>query len=105
MEPKSIAELKRLGIRRVQGARKGPDSIRSGIAKIQEYQLIVHPELDWFITELKNYSYKKDKVSGKYTNEPIDRYNHALDAFRYSMEPLMLPERRLKSMSKKGFGF
>lgn len=104
-DPKTIAELKRLGVRRIEGAKKGPDSIRSGIAKIQEYRLIVHPELDWFINELKNYSYKKDRVSGNYTNEPIDRFNHALDAFRYSIQSLSQHERRIKSVSKRKFGF
>ncbi len=104
-DPKTIAELKRLGVRRIEGAKKGPDSIRSGIAKIQEYHLIVHPELDWFINELKNYSYKKDRLTGKYTNEPIDRFNHALDAFRYSIQALSQHERRIKSVSKRTLGF
>lgn len=104
-DPKTIAELKRLGVRRIEGAKKGPDSIRAGISKIQEYRLIVHPELDWFINELKNYSYKKDRVSGNYTNEPIDRFNHALDAFRYSIQSLSQHERRIKSVSKRKFGF
>lgn len=85
-EPKSISELQRLGIRRVQGAKKGPDSIRAGIQRAQEYQIIVHQDLDFFITELKNYSYKKDRRTGKYISEPVDDWNHALDAWRYSLQ-------------------
>ena len=85
-EPRTISELKRLGIRRIEGAKKGPDSIRGGISKAQEYKVIVHPDLDFFIQELKHYSYKKDKRTGKYLNEPVDKWNHALDGWRYSFQ-------------------
>ena len=34
------------------------------------------------IKEFKNYTYKQDK-EGKWLNEPIDCYNHAIDAARY----------------------
>lgn len=103
-EPKSIAELQKLGIRRIEGASKGKDSIRAGIQRIQEYQLVVHPDLDWFIKELRNYSYKQDRVSGKYTSEPVDKYNHGQDAFRYSFQCLGEPVKRARfatSMTKR----
>lgn len=103
-EPKSISELQRLGIRRVEGAVKGRDSVRAGIARLQEYQIIVHPELDWFISELQNYSYKKDRVTGNYTNEPVDKYNHGIDAFRYSLQCMDTVKRKgrvASTMTKK----
>jgi len=38
------------------------------------------------IEELENYSWKKDKQTNEYINEPIDAYNHYLDALRYSLQ-------------------
>ena len=42
-EPKSIEEVRQLGLTRIRPAKKGPDSIRAGILKIQDYEIIVHP--------------------------------------------------------------
>lgn len=84
-EPKSIEELKRLGCKRVVGATKGKDSIINGIQLIQQYKIIIHPNCTKIIEEFKNYTWVKDKVTGEYINKPIDKYNHGLDAFRYSL--------------------
>ena len=43
-EPKTNDDLRRLGITRLTAARKGKDSVRNGIAKIQEYKIYVHPD-------------------------------------------------------------
>lgn len=83
-EPKSITELRDEGLR-IQPARKGKDSIRNGIQLIQDYRIIVHPRCANFLTELSCYTWKKDRF-GKTLNEPIDDYNHLMDAFRYGME-------------------
>ncbi|OSA98115.1 UNVERIFIED_ORG: terminase [Clostridium botulinum] len=84
-EPKSIEELRRLGCKRVVGAVKGKDSIMNGVQLIQQYQIIVHPNCIMTQEELKNYTFIKDKSTGQYINKPIDKYNHGLDAFRYSV--------------------
>lgn len=88
-EQKSIEEIKREGIYRIKPARKGKDSIINGIQLIQQYQIIVHPSCMNVIEELKNYTWKKDKSTGEYINEPIDKFNHLLDAFRYAVEEIM----------------
>lgn len=85
-EPKSIDELKKNGIRRIKPSAKGPGSINTGIAKLQEYEMIVDEHCVNFITELQNYSYKKDKSTGEYVNEPEDRFNHLMDAARYGIQ-------------------
>jgi len=87
-EQKSIEEIKRLGINRIKKCRKGKGSILQGIQKIQQYQLIIHPSCINFITEIRNYSWKKNKATGEYINEPIDKYNHILDALRYAIQSL-----------------
>lgn len=87
-EQKSIEEIKREGISRIKGARKGKDSILNGIQLIQQYKIIIHPNCVNVIEELKNYTWLKDKSTGEYINKPIDSYNHALDALRYACECL-----------------
>lgn len=98
-EPKSISELKKAGIYRIRPSLKGPDSIRQGIQKLQQYSLIINPSCTGIITELENYSWEKDKKSGEYINEPIDQFNHYLDALRYSIQILDKPT--LQTFDKK----
>jgi phage terminase large subunit len=88
-EQKSIEEIKREGIPRIKAARKGKDSILNGIQFIQQYEIIVHPLCVNIILELKNYTWKKDKSTGEYINEAVDKFNHLLDALRYAMENIM----------------
>ena len=83
-EPKSIDELRYLGMR-VKGAKKGRDSISNGIQWIQNLQIIVHPRCVNFLTEISNYSWDKDRF-GKKLNAPIDSFNHLMDAMRYGLE-------------------
>lgn len=84
-EPKSIEELKRYGCKRVEGAVKGKDSIMNGIQLIQQYQIIVHSDCTQIQEELRNYTFVKDRQTKEYINKAIDKYNHGLDAFRYSV--------------------
>ena len=83
-EPKSIDELKSLGLR-VKGAAKGKDSIKNGIQWIQDLEIIIHPRCVNFITEISNYTWDKDRFGTK-LNVPIDDFNHLMDAMRYALE-------------------
>lgn len=87
-EPKSIAEIKRFGINRIKGARKGKDSILNGIQFLQGYKIIVHPKCTNTIFELNNYAW--DTKDGIIVNKPLDDYNHLMDAFRYGAESHIL---------------
>lgn len=83
-EPKSIDELKSLGLR-VKAAAKGKDSVKNGIQWIQDLEIIIHPQCVNFITEISNYTWDKDKFGSK-LNVPIDDFNHLMDAMRYALE-------------------
>ena len=83
-EPKSIDELKSLGLR-VKGAAKGKDSIKNGIQWIQDLEIIIHPRCVNFLTEISNYTWDQDKFGTK-LNVPIDDFNHLMDAMRYALE-------------------
>jgi len=83
-EPKSIAELQRLGWN-IRGAVKGKDSIVNGIDLIKRHKVnIVSTSLE-MIKEWRAYSYKYDKALNKYYNEPEDFNNHTIDACRYCL--------------------
>jgi phage terminase large subunit len=90
-EPKSIEEIRRLGIHRIQPAQKGNDSVTNGIQFIQQFKIYVHPKCTNFILELGNYVWDKDK-EGKQLNKPVDDYNHLMDAMRYAMEAIKKPK-------------
>lgn len=87
-EPKSIDELKTLGIR-AKGALKGKDSIKNGIQWIQDLEIIIHPRCVKFLTEISNYTWDTDKFGNK-LNVPIDDFNHLMDAMRYALEQYIL---------------
>lgn len=83
-EPKSNDELRGFGLR-VQGAKKGKDSVNNGIQWIQDLEIIVHPRCVNFLTEISSYQWKVDKFNKK-LNEPEDDNNHLMDAMRYALE-------------------
>lgn len=85
-EQKSIEEIRRAGITKIKACKKSPDSVKHGIQQLQQYKIYVHPKCVGVITELQNYSWKKDKQTGEYINEAVDQFNHYLDALRYSMQ-------------------
>lgn len=87
-EKKSIAEIKRAGIRRIRPAKKGPDSIIQGIQFLEQFHFIVDDRCIGVIEELDNYTWVKDKKTSEYTNEPVDAFNHRLDAARYAVEEI-----------------
>jgi phage terminase large subunit len=90
-EPKSIDELRALGLNRVRGAHKGKDSIAHGIQYLQNYKIIIHPQCVNFQREIANYAWKVDR-SGARLNVPVDDENHLMDAMRYAVEDMATPE-------------
>ena len=83
-EPKTIAELKRYGVN-IEATVKGKDSIIHGIQWIQQYELVIDERCFKVREELDNYTWKKDKKTGEYVNEPVDTFNHTIDAIRYGL--------------------
>lgn len=86
--PKDIDALKELGLGRIYGVKKGKGSVKSGIQKLQDYRIYVHPSCVNTIVELSNYCWAPDKDTGQLTTEPIDEYNHLMDALRYATDDL-----------------
>lgn len=99
-EPKSIAEMKSGGINRIRACKKGQDSVIHGIQKLQNYEIVIHPDCTGVITEFENYTWSKDKSTDTYTNKPIDDFNHYIDALRYSLQ---CENTKLKTLNKNLF--
>lgn len=80
-EPKSIQEIYNHGVN-IHPVKKGAGSVMNGIDIMKRFKIEVTPSSVNLIKELRNYKYRQDK-NGKYINEPIDDFNHCLDAARY----------------------
>lgn len=87
-QPGTIAELKKRGLIRIKPAKKGQNSVRDGIARLQDYKIIIHPKCTNAIVEFSNYVWAKDKMNGQYLTVPVDEFNHIIDALRYATEGL-----------------
>ena len=81
-EPRLINEVYNLGFN-IKPCTKGPDSVRYGIKKMQDYQIVVTAESKTIIKELNNYIW-----SDKRSDTPRDDYNHTIDAIRYAFDKL-----------------
>lgn len=88
-EPKSIEELKKFGAKHIRGAIKGKDSVLTGIDKILRCRIVVDERCTHVIEELQNYTWKKDRHTGEYINEPIDAFNHHMDSIRYGIQDVI----------------
>ena len=87
-EPKSIRELQDYNIN-AYPVKKGSDSIRHGIQLMQEQNYLVTSSSKNLINEFQKYTWRKNKRTNEKENQPIDNYNHAIDAVRYhEMETL-----------------
>lgn len=102
-EQKSIEEIKRAGVPRIKAATKGKGSILQGIQKLQQYKIIISPVCANTIVEFQNYSWQKDKKTNEYINQPIDSFNHCIDALRYSLQ-VEETKQKLQTLSKAAFG-
>lgn len=93
-EPKSIAELRELGIN-IKGAVKGPGSVEFGIKFLQDLEAIVIDPVRCpnAAREFNGYELERDK-NGNFKGSYPDKDNHTIDAVRYSLED---------DMPKKGY--
>jgi len=87
-EPKSIAEIGRdTGLNVVASNKSAPtrgSRLTFQLQWMQGWQLRVTKASVDLIKELRNYTWAKDR-DGNLLNEPIDTWNHAVDAARYAL--------------------
>jgi phage terminase large subunit len=97
-EPRSIQFFKNEGINATACA-KGKDSVKAGLMFLQDNLIIVHPRCKNFITELENFSYKKSKQTGEWTEDTTHEWSHAIDACRYGYSDIYT-NTKLKTLNK-----
>ena len=98
-QPKCIYEIKKEGFN-VVATFKGKDSILVGIDIMKRYNFHITKRSGNLIREFKNYKWKEDQ-SGKATNEPIDRFNHGIDAVRYvCLAKVMVNRKRMVKVGR-----
>lgn len=74
---------------RIKGAGKGKGSIEAGVEFIKSHENIIHPDCPNVFKEFKMYSYKVCRQSGQVLPVLAGGWDHALDAGRYALEPVM----------------
>ena len=85
-EPKSIEELRRLGVGGIRPADKGPDSVRAGISFVQGHRLRIARHSQDLMNEAEMYRWATDRDGNPLSPErPEKGGDHALDAARYAV--------------------
>lgn len=81
--PLYIRNLQDSGCQLLKGVNKYANSVIDGLTAMMGYKIhITNTSVD-LIKEFQNYVWLKDRED-KYTNVPIDKWNHGIDAIRYS---------------------
>lgn len=80
-DPRLVDEIYNAGID-IKPVKKFQGSIQAGIMKMLEFTIHITRKSVNARKEYNNYTWRQDK-EGKWLNEPIDMYNHIVDATRY----------------------
>jgi phage terminase large subunit len=86
-EPKSIKDIQDAGFNVTACDKDAPvksDKLKFQLQWMQGWKLFVTKDSLNLIEELRNYTWAKDK-DGNLLNQPIDKWNHLLDAMRYAV--------------------
>lgn len=102
-DPRLIQEIANTGIL-IYPVQKYQGSVMGGITKMLGMNIKVTKKSINAIKEFKNYTYEQNK-EGKWLNEPIDAFNHIIDAVRYYVLGELLGRVMLnESVSKDDLG-
>jgi len=87
--PETISHVKNMGFN-ITGVPKWKNMVEDGVAWLRGLNsIVVHPRCVNTIRELRLYSYKICKMTGDILPDILDENNHAMDAIRYGMDPLI----------------
>lgn len=87
--PETISHLARRGFN-IGPADKWTGSVEDGVAFLRAFeQIVIHPRCVHTAQEARLWSYKTDRLTGDVLPDLIDAHNHAWDAVRYALEPII----------------
>ena len=85
--PMAIDLIRREGVYGIIRSVKGAGSVLAGIDNLRQFKIFVDPVCVMTRTELENYKWEVSKEDEEvFLNEPMDEFNHCMDALRYAME-------------------
>lgn len=85
--PMAIDLIRREGVYGIVRSVKGAGSVLAGIDNLRQFKIFVDPVCVMTRTELENYKWEVSKDDEEvFLNEPMDEFNHCMDALRYAME-------------------
>ncbi|MEK1833271.1 terminase large subunit [Priestia megaterium] len=67
---------------------KNQGSVKAQIDILKGLKIHIHPSCVNTIKEIQQWKWKKDPKSGLYRDEPVEVFDDAMAALRYSIEPL-----------------
>lgn len=82
--PETISFMNAHGFR-VLPSEKWNGSIEDGIQYLRSFsKIVIHPRCRGVAEEFELYQYKVDRQTNEVLREPVDKFNHFIDALRYS---------------------
>jgi len=96
--PQLIFHLKKKGFSRIIGCTKYSKTAgafrEDGIRFMRSFQeIVIHPRCREIIKEFGLYKHKIDKNTGEILSDIIEKYDHGIDAVRYSLETFILKKK------------
>ncbi|HHY74046.1 MAG TPA: PBSX family phage terminase large subunit [Bacillus bacterium] len=82
---------------------KEPGSVQAQIDYLKQRKIYIHPNCVNTIKEIQQWSWKKDKKTGLYLDVPVEVFDDAMAALRYSTEPLRGPEMKYSNQRPTGW--
>lgn len=83
--PDKIEQLVRSGWYNAKACPKGKGSLHTGIMFVQAQTIYTNHGNVNFNKEMQTYEWGTNRITGKPTDEPVDKNNHAMDAMRYAI--------------------
>lgn len=84
--PETISYLARQGFR-IEAAEKWPGSVEDGIVHLRGFRkIVIHPRCPHTAKDFRMYSYKVDPKTEDVLPILVDKFDHAPDAVRYSLD-------------------
>ena len=100
-EPDRIKMWQKAGFR-ARAVVKGSGSVKAQIDYLKQHKIHINGCCINTIKEIQQWKWQKDKTSGQYIDEPVNIFDDAMAALRYSIEPYR-NSKKLKTMNKNLF--
>lgn len=101
-EPDRIKMWKKSGYR-AMGVKKHKNSVKAQIDYLKQNRIFIHPRCTNTIAEIEQWRWQKDEKTNTYLDKPIEIFDDAMAALRYSVEN-QRRNNKLQTMNKKVLG-